>query len=169
MVANLSSHKAGWDDKWKYFSDVAAEGQKVMAHLLHLVDEDTNAFNKIMDVFAMPKATDADKAARAKAMEEATLYATQIPLETMKASLEVFPIVKLMAKEGNPNSVSDAGVGALVARAAVQGAYLNVKINASGLKDRQVADKLIAEATEIAAKADAFEKEVIDICNGVIK
>ena len=169
MVANLSSHKAGWDDKWKYFSDVAAEGQKVMAHLLHLVDEDTNAFNKIMDVFAMPKATDADKAARAKAMEEATLYATQIPLETMKASLEVFPIVKLMAKEGNPNSVSDAGVGALVARAAVQGAFLNVKINASGLKDRQVADKLITEATEIAAKADVFEKEVIDICNGVIK
>ena len=169
MVANLSSHKAGWDDKWKYFSDVAAEGQKVMAHLLHLVDEDTNAFNKIMDVFAMPKATDADKAARAKAMEEATLYATQIPLETMKASLEVFPIVKLMAKEGNPNSVSDAGVGALVARAAVQGAFLNVKINASGLKDRQIADKLIAEATEIAAKADAFEKEVVDICNGIIK
>ena len=113
--------------------------------------------------------TDADKAARAKAMEEATLYATQIPLETMKASLEVFPIVKLMAKEGNPNSVSDAGVGALVARATVQGAFLNVKINASELKDCQVADKLIAEAIEIAAKTDAFEKEVVDICNEIIK
>lgn len=168
MVANLSSHKAGWDDKWQYFSDIAAEGQKLMARLLHLVDEDTNAFNKIMDVFAMPKSTDAEKTARAKAMEEATLYATQIPLETMKASLEVFPIVKLMAKEGNPNSVSDAGVGALVARAAVHGAYLNVKINASGLKNREVADKLLAEAAEIACKADGLEKEVIDICNEVM-
>ena len=168
MVANLSSHKPGWDDKWKYFSDIAAEGQCLMARLLHLVDEDTNAFNKIMDVFSMPKSTEEEKAARSKALQEATLYATQVPLETMKTSFEVFSLVRLMAKEGNPNSVSDAGVGALVARAAVHGAWLNVKINAAGLKDRTVADQILAEATEIAHKADEAEREVIDICNEVI-
>lgn len=168
MVANLSSHKPGWDDKWKYFSDVAAKGQAMMARLLHLVDEDTNAFNKIMDVFSMPKSTDAEKAARAEAMEAATLYATQVPFYTMEAAFEVFELVRLMAKEGNPNSVSDAGVGALMARAAVHGAYLNVKINASGLKDRATADKLLADAAEIAKKADDAERDVIQICNDVM-
>ncbi len=169
MVANLSSHKPGWDSKCKYFSDFAAKGQELMARLLFLVDEDTAAFNKIMDVFSMPKSTDEEKIARAKALQNATLYATQIPFETMKASLEVFPLVRLMAKEGNPNSVSDAGVGALVARAAVHGAYLNVKINASGLKDRAIADKLLSDAAEIAKQADILEKEVVDICNEIIK
>jgi glutamate formiminotransferase/formiminotetrahydrofolate cyclodeaminase len=169
MVANLSSHKAGWDDKWQYFSNYAAQGQALMAKLLWLVDEDTEAFNKIMDVFSMPKTTDEEKAARSKALQQATLYATQIPLQTMQTSLEVFSLVKMMAAEGNPNSVSDAGVGALVARAAVQGAYLNVKINASGLKDRAVADSILAEAAEIADQADVFEKEVIEIVNSKIK
>src|SRR5699024_10537849 len=140
MVANLSSHKAGWDARWEEFSEWADKGQALMSELLMLVDEDTEAFNRIMDVFAMPKGTDAEKAARAKALQEATLYATQVPLRTMKASVKVFDIVKAMADQGNPNSVSDAGVGALMARSAVLGAMLNVKINAAGLKDRSVAE-----------------------------
>jgi len=165
MVANLSSHKAGWDEKWQYFSNYAADGQQLMAQLLHLVDEDTAAFNKIMAVFAMPKSTDTEKAARSKALQEATLYATEIPLQTMKTAIKVFPLVKIMAQEGNPNSVSDAGVGALAARTAVLGAYLNVKINASGLKNREIADKILSEAQKIAQQADILEKEVLEIVN----
>lgn len=163
MVANLSSHKPGWDAEWKTFSDWAEKGQEVMKRLLFLVDEDTASFNRIMDVFAMPKKTDEDKAARSKALQEATLYATQVPLQTMQASMEVFPLVKAMASEGNPNSVSDAGVGALAARAAVHGAYLNVKINASGLKDKAVAQQLIDEAEAMYAKANELESEVMNI------
>ncbi len=169
MVANLSSHKAGWDARWEFFSEWADKGQELMSHLLWLVDEDTEAFNGIMNVFGMPKSTAEEKAARAKAMQEATLYATQIPLETMRASLKCFPLVKMMAEEGNPNSVSDAGVGALAARAAVLGALLNVKINASGLKDRECADKLVAEANEIAAEACKLESEVLEIVNTKIE
>lgn len=169
MVANLSSHKAGWDARWEFFSDWAEKGQEMMSKLLWLVDEDTEAFNRIMAVFAMPKSTDEEKAARAKAMQEATLYATQIPLETMKASVATFPLIRAMAEEGNPNSVSDAGVGALAARAAVLGACLNVKINAAGLKDRTVADALIAEADKIAAEACRQETEILEIVNSKIK
>ena len=139
-----------------------------MSRLLYLVDEDTEAFNRIMAVFGMPKSNDEEKAARSKALQEATLYATQIPLETMKASMNVFPLVKQMAAEGNPNSVSDAGVGALAARAAVLGAQLNVKINASGLKDRTIADALVAEADAMAAKACVLEQEVLAIVNSKI-
>ena len=163
MVANLSSHKAGWDDRWEEFSEVADKGQKLMSELLMLVDEDTAAFNKIMDVFSMPKGTDEEKALRAKAMQDATLYATEVPLRTMKASLKVFDVVYAMAAEGNPNSVSDAGVGALMARSAVLGACLNVKINAAGLKDRSVAEELIGEAERIAREAERLEKEVLEI------
>ena len=165
MVANLSSHKAGWDERWEEFSDYAERGQAIMAELLHLVDEDTEAFNRIMAVFAMPKSTDEEKAARSAALQEATLYATQVPLKTMKASLKVFEIVKAMAEIGNPNSVSDAGVGALAARSAVLGAQLNVKINAAGLKDREVADALVAEAEAIAAEAIKLEAETLAIVN----
>ncbi|MBO7272743.1 MAG: glutamate formimidoyltransferase [Bacteroidaceae bacterium] len=163
MVANLSSHKAGWDDRWKYFSDWAEKGMNTMNELLALVDEDTAAFNKIMDVFGMPKGTDEEKEARAIAMEAATLYATQVPLRTMKAAYKAFDVVRAMAEEGNPNSVSDAGVGALAARSAVMGACLNVKINAAGLKDRATAEALVAEANEIQALAQNAEKEIIAI------
>ncbi len=169
MVANLSSHKAGWDERWEYFSDWAEQGQQIMNELLHLVDEDTAAFNKIMDVFAMPKGTDEEKAARSAALQEATLYATQVPLQTVKTVARVFPLVKAMAEEGNPNSVSDAGVGALAARSAVMGALLNVKINAGGLKDRAVAEKLVKEAEEIAAMAQAEETEILNIVNSKIQ
>ncbi|HIY46972.1 MAG TPA: glutamate formimidoyltransferase [Candidatus Alistipes faecigallinarum] len=163
MVANLSSHKAGWDDRWEEFSDWADRGQALLRELLHLVDEDTEAFNRIMAVFAMPKSTDEEKAARSAALQVATLYATQVPLRTMKAAVKVFPLVEAMASEGNPNSVSDAGVGALAARSAVLGACLNVKINAAGLKDRATADALVAEAETLAAEAVRREAEVLRI------
>ena len=163
MVANLSSHKAGWDERWEYFSDWAEKGMGLMNELLLLVDEDTAAFNKIMDVFGMPKGSDEEKDARAIAMEAATLYATQVPLRTMKAAYKAFDVVRTMAQEGNPNSVSDAGVGALAARSAVMGACLNVKINAAGLKDRAIAEVLVNEANEIQALAQQAEKEILAI------
>lgn len=168
MVANLSSHKAGWDERWEEFSIVAEQGQQLMSELLALVDEDTEAFNRIMAVFAMPKSTEAEKAQRSAALQSATLYATQVPLKTMKVSLKVFDIVRAMAENGNPNSVSDAGVGALAARSAVLGAQLNVKINAAGLKDRDTAERLIAEAAKIAEQAEKLEREVLDIVNSKI-
>ena len=163
MVANLSSHKAGWDARWKEFSDWADCGQALMTRLLALVDEDTAAFDRIMAAIGMPKGSEEEKKARAEALEAATLYATEVPLKTMKAALEVFPIVRAMASEGNPASVSDAGVGALAARSAVLGAQLNVRINAAGLNDREAAERLCAEAAEIAAKAIAAEAEVLEI------
>ena len=163
MVANLSSHKAGWDARWKEFSEWADKGQAIQTELLHLVDEDTEAFNRIMEAFGLPKKTDEEKAARSEAIQAATLYATEVPLHTMKASFKAFEICKAMAAEGNPNSVSDAGVGALAARAAVLGAGLNVKINAASLKDRTSADKLIAEANELIAKANEEEKAIMEI------
>ncbi len=165
MVANLSSHKAAYDDRWEEFSDAAEIGQHLMDELLHLVDEDTEAFNRIMAVFAMPKKTDEEKAARAAAMEEATLYATQVPLKTMKKAYEVFDLVENMASDGNPSSVTDAGVGALAARAAVRGAGLNVRINAAGLKDREKANSLVAEATELERLAEEREASILKIVN----
>ncbi len=163
MVANLSSHKPGWDARWEEFSNWADKGQKIQTELMALVDEDTEAFNRIMSAFGMPKGTDEEKALRSAAIQDATLYATQVPLHTMKASYNVFELCRTMAEEGNPNSVSDAGVGALAARAAVLGAGLNVKINAAGLKDRATADKLVAEANELIAKANSEEAEILRI------
>ena len=165
MVANLSSHKACWDDRWEEFSDYAERGQELVSRLLALVDEDTEAFNRIMAVFAMPKTTAEEKAARSAALQSATLYATEVPLKTMKAAYECFEIVKAMAEIGNPNSVSDAGVGALAARSAVLGAELNVKINAAGLKDREAAEHLISQAADIARKSIALEAEILEIVN----
>lgn len=169
MVANLSAHKAGWDDRWEEFSNVAEKGRDIMERLLALVDEDTEAFNRIMAVFTMPKKTDEEKAARAAALEEATLYATQVPLRTMKTAFEAFDIVEAMALKGNPASVSDAGVGALAARAAVLGAWLNVRINAAGLKDREKADALLAEAQKIADDANSREAQVMKTVCEVIE
>lgn len=168
MVANLSAHKAGWDDRWEEFSNWAEKGRRLVDNLLILVDEDTEAFNRIMAVFSMPKNTPEEKMARSLALEEATLYATQVPLKTMKTAYEAFDIIEAMAKDGNPNSISDAGVGALAARAAVLGAQLNVKINASGLKDRSKANELTSEAEAIAMKACKRESEILDIVNKTI-
>ncbi len=168
MVANLSSHKAGWDSRCPEFSAWADKGQSLIGELLHLVDEDTEAFNRIMAAFGMPKKTEEDKAARSKAIQDATLYAAQVPLHTMKASFAAFEICRAMAETGNPNSVSDAGVGALAARAAVLGAGLNVKINAASLKDRATSDALVAEAERLMAKADEEETSILKIVGNVI-
>ena len=168
MVANLSSHKAGWDSRCPEFSAWADKGQSLIGELLHLVDEDTEAFNRIMAAFGMPKKTEEDKAARSKAIQDATLYAAQVPLRTMKASFAAFEICRAMAEAGNPNSVSDAGVGALAARAAVLGAGLNVKINAASLKDRATSDALVAEAEHLMAKADEEETSILKIVGNVI-
>lgn len=165
MVANLSAHKRGWDDRWKEFSNQAVKGQDIMERLLKLVDEDTAAFAKIMNVFSMPKGTEEEKAARAEAMEKATLYATQVPLRTMQTALEAMPLALEMARKGNPASASDAGVGAIAALAAVKGAQLNVRINAAGLKDRAMADSLTAEAEKIAKEAAEKEAEILSEVN----
>ena len=163
MVANLSSHKPGWDDRWEEFSRWADKGQALSDELLVLVDEDTRAFNKIMEAFGLPKKTDEDKRLRSEAIQAATLFATQVPLQTMQAAFGAFELCQAMAEFGNPNSVSDAGVGALAARAAVLGAGLNVKINAASLKDRETADKMIAEAEQLIAEAQKKEAEIIGI------
>ena len=168
MVANLSAHKAGWDDRWEEFSDAAVKGRGILDRLIALVDEDTEAFNRIMAVFAMPKSSPEEKAARLAALQEATLYATQVPLRTMKTSFEAFDLLDQMAANGNPASISDVGVGALAARSAVLGAHLNVKINAAGLKDREKADAILAEAAKIAADAEEREKKVLSAVNAII-
>lgn len=168
MVANLSAHKAGWDDRWEEFSSWAEKGRAIQDRLIALVDEDTEAFNRIMAVFAMPKNSPEEKAARAAALEAATLYASEVPLRTMKAAFETFALLEAMAESGNPASVSDAGVGALAARSAVLGAWLNVRINAAGLKDRAAADAILSEAGKIAAEATEREIAVLSIVNGVI-
>ena len=165
MVANLSSHKRGWDARWKAFSDVAEQGQKLVDELLLLIDEDTAAFNRIMDCFSMPKGTEEEKAARAKALEEATLYAARVPLLTMEASLKALPLALQMAREGNPASASDAGVAALAAIAGIKGARLNVRINAAGLTDKAPAQPLLERADDIVKEAEALEQQVLDAVN----
>ena len=168
MVANLSSHKPGWDDRWEEFSQWAEQGLAIEQELLRLVDEDTEAFNKIMAAFGMPKATDEDKRLRAEAIEKATLFAAQVPLHTMKTSMKVFALCKAMVEKGNPNSVSDAGVGALAARSAVLGAGMNVKINASSLKDKAAAQALVEEAQALIDQAKAEEQAIVDMVEKVI-
>ncbi|MDE6578764.1 MAG: glutamate formimidoyltransferase [Muribaculaceae bacterium] len=168
MVANLSAHKPGWDDRWEEFASVAEKAHHIQDRLLSLVDEDTEAFNRIMAVFAMPKKTPEEKEARSKALQDATLYATEVPLRTMKTAIEAFDVLEEMALKGNPASVSDAGVGALAARSAVLGANLNVRINAAGLKDRVVADALLEEASHIASSAIERERRILEIVDGVI-
>ena len=168
MVANLSSHKRGWDDRWKEFSDVAEKGQALIKELIALVDEDTAAFNRIMDVLAMPKGTPEEKAARDKAMEEATLYAASVPLKTMEASLKALPLALEMAEKGNPASASDAGVAALAAVAGIRGAALNVRINSAGLTDKAPARPLLARAEAIIAEALALQDSVLAAVNAHI-
>ena len=168
MVANLSSHKPGWDDQWETFSNWAVKGQAIKDELIHLVDEDTNAFNKIMAAFGMPKKTDEEKAARTAAIQDATKYATEVPFRTMQKSFEAFEVCRAMIEIGNPNSVTDAGVGALCARSAVMGAHLNVKINASSLKDTAFRDDILAKAASIEAAAIKEETELLKMVNDKI-
>lgn len=161
MVANLSAHKRGWDSRWEEFSKVAEQGQSLLRELLDLVDEDTAAFDRIMECFSMPKTSEEEKAARAAAIEAATLDATRVPLRTMEASLKALPLALEMARKGNPASASDAGVAAIAALAAVRGAHLNVRINAASLKDQEPARPLLERSDEIERQARAFETEVI--------
>ncbi len=165
MVANLTGGKAAYDDEWEKFSDVAVHGQRLKDDLLHLVDEDTNAFNKIMDAFGMPKKSDEEKAARSAAIQEATKFATEVPLQTMQKSMEAFEVCRAMVEWGNPASVTDGGVGALAARSAVMGAHLNVKINASSLKDEAFKNEILAKAAAIEAAAIKEEAEILAVVN----
>ena len=168
MVANLSSHKPGWDDRWAEFSAWAEKGQQYKNQLLKLVDEDTNAFNKIMAAFGLPKSTEAEKAERTRVIQEATRYATEVPFQVMKLCYNSMEVMREMAESGNPNSVTDAGVGAICASAAVSGAFLNVKINASGLTDNTFARKLITEGNVIQEKAKVLEAEILSTVNSKI-
>jgi glutamate formiminotransferase / formiminotetrahydrofolate cyclodeaminase len=165
MVANLSAHKKGWDSRWEEFSDWAAKGQVLKDKLLHLVDEDTKSFNAIMAAFGLPKETETEKEIRSKAIQAATKYAIEVPLQVMETALHSFNLLLAMASEGNPNSVSDAGVGALCACAAVRGAYLNVKINAASYKDKEFVNLVLAKAQRMEAKAVELEEDVLDIVN----
>ncbi len=163
MVANLSSHKKGWDDRWEEFSDWAERGQRLKDRLLALVDEDTRAFNGIMAAFQLPKDTPEAKAARKAAIQAATRRAIEVPLEVMRLSAESFGVIRAMAEHGNPNSVSDAGVGALCARAAVLGAWLNVKINANGFDDQAFLEAVLAEGQRLADEAMRQESEILGL------
>ncbi len=162
MVANLSAHKRGWDDRWEEFSEWAQKGQALKDKLLFLVDEDTNAFNKIMNAIRMPKSTDEEKKSRSDALTKATKYAIMIPFDVMKTSFETLDLLEYMAKEGNPNSVSDAGVGALAVRTAVEGAFMNVKINCKDLKDETFVSDIIQKGNDIMTNT---EEKV----NGILK
>ena len=168
MVANLSAHKKGWDKRWEEFSAWAEKGQKIKDELLYLVDEDTNAFNKIMEAFSLPKSSEQEVKFRSEAIQNATKYATEVPLKTMILAYSSFPIIKAMAEIGNPNSISDAGVGALCARSAVIGAYMNVRINAAELKDEAFKKEILAKAEKIKNDAIKEEEAILKIVYAVI-
>ena len=161
MVANLSSHKRGWDGRWEEFASWAERGVQMQKRLLELVDEDTEAYNAILDAFGLPKKSDEEKAARAAAVEAATLQASLVPLMVMKEAFKVFDLLKEMTEKGNPNSVTDGAVGVLAVRACIRGAFLNVRINVKGLKDRAMAEELISEAQIIDNDAARLEEEII--------
>jgi glutamate formiminotransferase/formiminotetrahydrofolate cyclodeaminase len=165
MVANLSSHKKGWDDRWEEFSNWAEKGQQYKDELLRLVDADTKAFNQIMNAMSLPKGTDEEKKIRNKAMQEATRQAIEIPFKVMQTVYGSMELIKAMAEIGNPNSVSDAGVGALCARSAVMGAFLNVRINAASYEDKKFVEDIIAKGKEIESKAIALENEILKVVN----
>jgi glutamate formiminotransferase/formiminotetrahydrofolate cyclodeaminase len=165
MVANLSSHKKGWDNRWEEFSEWAEKGQYYKDQLINLVDADTAAFNKIMTAFGLPKSTDEEKLARKQAIQEATKFAIEIPFKVMQLSFDSMTLIKAMAEVGNPNSVSDAGVGALCARSAVMGAFMNVRINASGYDDKAFVNDIIAKGKDIEQKTIALETEILKVVN----
>ncbi|MFT4665887.1 MAG: glutamate formiminotransferase/formiminotetrahydrofolate cyclodeaminase [Polaribacter sp.] len=160
MVANLSSHKRGWDSRWEEFSTHAAEGQRLKDALLKMVDEDTNSFNAIIAAFRLPKGNESEKVTRKAAVQAATKYAIEVPYKVMELSLQIFDLSLAMIKDGNPNSITDAGVGALCARTAVHGAFMNVKINTADLEDKKYVAKVLRDGKKLASKADKLEKEV---------
>ncbi|MBS1761653.1 MAG: glutamate formimidoyltransferase [Bacteroidetes bacterium] len=168
MVANLSAHKKGWDARWEEFSDLAEKGEELRKQLLKMVDEDTSAFNKIMSAMALPKTSEKEKEVRKNELESATLNAIEVPFKVMQLSTQAMPLLKTIAESGNPNSVSDAGVGALCAKAAVFGAFLNVRINSGDLKDHPKVIKILKEGEELCSSAELLEKEILVIVNNKI-
>jgi glutamate formiminotransferase/formiminotetrahydrofolate cyclodeaminase len=163
MVANLSSHKQGWDDRWEEFSTWAEKGKAYHDELLRLVDADTVAFNSVMAAFGLASDTEAEKAERDRAIQAATKAAIAVPFEVMQRAFESMDVIKAMAEIGNPNSASDAGVGALCAHVAVRGAFLNVKINAADLQDKEYLANIMARGAEIESKAAAMEQQILEI------
>ena len=168
MVANLSAHKRGWDERWDEFSGWAEKGKQAHDRLLKLVDEDTEAFNAIMDSFGLPKNTDQEKKQRSAAIQAATKHAIEVPFEVMQAAYQSMETIEAMATIGNPNSLSDAGVGALCARTAVYGAYLNVRINAAGLNDKAFAGDILQKAADLLRKAKEKEAAILELVEGRI-
>ncbi|HWA16484.1 MAG TPA: cyclodeaminase/cyclohydrolase family protein, partial [Gemmatimonadales bacterium] len=169
MVANLSAHKRGWDERWEEFSRHAEQGQKIKDELVRLIDADTDAFNKVMAALGLPKTTPEEKEARRRALNEANRGAIEVPFQVMQQALAAFPLLEAMAREGNPASVSDAGVGALCARTAIRGAWLNVKINLSGLGDPAAAQHYLTEGEAMVRKAEELERTVLEIVDGKIE
>jgi glutamate formiminotransferase/formiminotetrahydrofolate cyclodeaminase len=169
MVANLSSHKKGWDERWKEFSDYAEKGQQLKDQLIKLVDEDTRAFNRMMDAFGLPKSNETEKTERQSAIQSATKNAIEVPLKVMQLSYQSMDLIKSMAEIGNPNSVSDAGVGALCSRAAVYGAYLNVKINAASYTDKIYVENVLLQANDLLTKANKLEADILNTVEQKIK
>jgi glutamate formiminotransferase/formiminotetrahydrofolate cyclodeaminase len=153
MVANLSSHKKGWDDRWKNFSDWAEQGRAIQNELLKLVDEDTDAYNQILAAYALPKKTEAEKKTRTEAVQAATRVAILVPLRVMEVASSAYGLIRDMVEEGNPNSITDAGVGALALRACIKGAYMNVRINTSSLKDKEFVKEVLLKGCDIDSKA----------------
>ena len=169
MVANLSSHKPGWDDRWAEFSEWAEKGKACHESLVKLIDDDTNAFNRIMEAFGQARKTEQEQSQRNRAIQEATKHAIEVPFQIMEKAFESLEIIQAMAESGTPNSMSDAGVGALAARSAILGAFLNVKINCASLTDKAFVDDVLARAEEIKRQTIARETEILDIVSSKIK
>jgi glutamate formiminotransferase / formiminotetrahydrofolate cyclodeaminase len=169
MVANLSAHKRGWDERWKEFSDWAEKGKQIQNDLLQLVDDDTDAFNKIMEAFALPQKSDEEKLTRNDAIQEATKIAIMVPFKVMETAYSGFGLIRAMVENGNPNSITDAGVGALALRSCIRGAFLNVRINATGLKDKDFVNEILRAGEDIEAKAIVSEEEILNIIKSNIR
>lgn len=169
MVANLSANKRGWEEQIGYFSDIASKGQKIKEELLRLVDEDTHAFDKVMQAFGLPKDTDEEKKKRKQAIDAANIYAARVPLKVMETAFSAFPLIKEMTEKGNPNSITDAAVGALCTRTCAEGAYLNIRINIGGLGNTEVKEEILNRANHILDEARKAEKEIMEIAMGKIK
>jgi glutamate formiminotransferase / formiminotetrahydrofolate cyclodeaminase len=163
MVANLSSHKRGWDDRWEEFSDWAVKGKEIQNSLLALVDEDTEAFNRVMEAYAHPGKSSEEKAFRNKAIQESMKMAALVPLRVMRKASEAFNLIRAMVETGNPNSVTDAGVGALAIGTCIKGAFINVKVNLLSVEDKEFASELKSEAEKIWKSAETEENEILQL------
>ena len=168
MVANLSAHKRGWDDKWEFFSKIGEKGMKIQSQLIDLVDEDTEAFNSIMNAYSLPKDTDEEKQIRIKHIQNATKNAIEVPFKIMEVSYKSIEIIKKMAIKGNPNSITDIGVAMHCAKAAINGGFLNVRINCNDLDDKGFVKKIISKGDKIIEKTNLEETKILAIVDEVL-